>query len=1108
MASVSSSSSSYPSTSLSLMKPRNSKYDVFLSFRGEDTRDNFASHLFSALSQKSIETFIDDQLNRGDEISESLMNAIEASAISLIIFSEGYASSRWCLDELLKILDCRKEYAQIVIPVFYRVDPSDVRNQTGSFGDSFSKLEERFKENSEKLQTWRNALREAASLSGFHSLNIRPESKLIKEVVNHILKRLATVFPCVNNNQLVGVASRVEEIESLLGIEWEDLYTLGIWGIGGIGKTTIARAIFEKISSDFEGSCFLQNVREESERPGGLSCLQLKLLSKLLQDNNVILNIALSFRRLSRRKVLIVFDDVSCFNQIESLIGSLDWFTPRSTIIITTRDKQVLRNWGVKKIYEMKALEYDHALELFSRHAFKQIHPAVGYEELSSKVMEYAQGVPLALKVLGCFLFGREKEVWKSAINKLKSVLHPSIQEILKISYDGLDDKEKNIFLDVACFFKGEDVYSVMKFLDASGFYPEIGINVLVDKSLIVISNGDRITMHDLLQELGRDIVLQESVNPGNRSRLWHHEDIYGVLTYNTGTEKIEGICLDMSKVKEICLNPNTFTKMCRLRFLKFYSSINGENKCQVSDFRALRFAEVRYLHWHGYPFKSLPSNIHPGKLVILEIPHSNIEQLSESVQHHGKLNQIIMAACNIFTKTPNHSLIQHLNKLVILNLRGCSKLKSLPEISSAGNIEKINLDGTAIEELPSSIGCLSRLLELNLADCKNLKSLPSSLCKLNSLEELCLSGSAIEELPSPIECLSALCVLELEKCKSLKSLKLPFDGLYSLTYLYLTDCAITELPESLGLLSSLEELYLERNNFERIPESIIRLSKLSRLLVSNCERLQSLPKLPCNLYELNAQHCTTLESLSGLFSSYKCVCFYLNENFKLDRKLRGIVEDALQNIQLMATARWKEIREKISYPALQGHVVLPGNEIPMWFSSQGMGSSITLKMQRGCFSNNKVLGFVFCTIVAFQDHHVWDWSFGLYCEFKVKLKDCDPHVIQIYLGRVDYVEPDHLVLGYYFFDHEDLNGCWEYNYVPEAVQFYFKKLLRSETLECCGVKRCGIHLFHASDSMDSMEDPSKAPPLKLIDLPGLDQHNELWTSQWYITNCYGLCVG
>ncbi|KAH9726225.1 ADP-ribosyl cyclase/cyclic ADP-ribose hydrolase [Citrus sinensis] len=151
----------------------NKKYDVFVSFRGEDTRDNFTSHLYSALSRQNIQTFIDDQLNRGDEISESLVNAIEASAISVIIFSESYASSRWCLDELVKILECKKEYAQILIPVFYRVDPSDVRNQTGSFGDSFSKLEERVKENSKKLQTWRNALKEAATLSGFPSQSIR-----------------------------------------------------------------------------------------------------------------------------------------------------------------------------------------------------------------------------------------------------------------------------------------------------------------------------------------------------------------------------------------------------------------------------------------------------------------------------------------------------------------------------------------------------------------------------------------------------------------------------------------------------------------------------------------------------------------------------------------------------------------------------------------------------------------------------------------------------------------------------------------------------------------------------------------------------------------------
>ncbi|ESR55071.1 hypothetical protein CICLE_v10023538mg, partial [Citrus x clementina] len=528
------------------------------------------NYLYSALSRKSIETFIDDQLNRGDKISQSLVNAIEASTISVIIFSEGYASSRWCLDELLKILECKREYVQIVIPVFYRVDPSDVRNQTGTFGDSFSKLEERFKENSKKLQSWRNALKEAASLSGFHSHNIRQ------------LNLLAELFPH-NNNRLVGVESRVVAIESLLSAA----PLLAIWGIGGIGKTTIARATFDKISSDFEGSCFLENVREESQRLGGLACLRQKLLSNLFRDENMIPDIDLHFKRLSRRKVLVVFDDVTCFNQIESFIGSLE-----------------------------------------CRHAFKQNHPDVGYEELSSKVIQHAQGVPLALKVLGCFLFGWEKKVWESAINKLKQILHPKIHDVLKLSYDDLDVNEKGIFLDVACFFKSDDVYPVMKFLDASGFHLEIGISVLADKSLIDVNPYDRITMHDLLQELGREIVRQESINPGNQSRLWHHEDMYEILTNNTGTKSIEGICLDMSKANEIRLNPNTFVKMHKLRFLKFYNSINGDNRCKVSYLQeSPGFAEVRFLHWHGYPLKSLPSNINQKKLVVIEIPHSNIQQ-------------------------------------------------------------------------------------------------------------------------------------------------------------------------------------------------------------------------------------------------------------------------------------------------------------------------------------------------------------------------------------------------------------------------------------------------------------------------------------------------
>ncbi|XP_052292560.1 disease resistance protein RUN1-like isoform X2 [Citrus sinensis] len=939
---ASSSSSSRPSSSLSSMNnPRNNKYDVFLSFREEETRDSFNSHLYSALCETNIETFIDDQLVRGNEISQSLLDAIEASSISVIVFSEGYASSRWCLDELLKILDCRKEYAQIVIPVFYRVDPSHVRKQIGSFGVSISELEKRFPD---KKQSWGSALTEAANLSGFDSHVFRNESELIKTVVDEILERLPKVVPFDNKNQLVGVESRVEELESLLAAA----PILGIWGIGGIGKTTIARVIFNKISRNFEGSCFLQNVREESQSPGGLARLQQKLFNEVLKDVNVIPDIDFNFRRLSRRKVLIVLDDVTSFSQIKSFIRVSDWFLPESRLILTTRDQQVLKNWVVKErdIYEMKELEHDHALELFSRHAFKQnCPPEVGYKELSEVVINYAQGVPLALEILGCYLFGREKEVWESAINKLKRIPNVEIQNVLKVSFDDLDDEEKDIFLDIVCFFKGKDKDFIIKFLNACGFDAQIGISDLVNKSLIVI-HDNKITMHDLLQEMGREIVRQESVkNPGERSRLWHHEDIIEVLTFNTGTKKVEGICFDMSRIKEIYLHPDTFTKMCKLRFLKFYNSKDdGENKCKVSYLVGPGFAEVRYLHWYGYPLKSLPSNIHPEKLVSIEMPHGNIQQLWDDVEHNGKLKQIISRACNFFTKSPNHSLTLHLDKLVNLNLNnckslrilpagifrleflkeldlwGCSKLKTLPEISSAGNIEVMYLNGTAIEELPSSIECLSRLSALYLDNCKRLKSLPSSLCKLNSLNFIYLRWcSSLKSLPDELGNLEALDSLIAEGT-AIREVPLSivglnnFDGLQNLTSLYLTDCGITELPENLGQLSLLRELYLEKNNFERIPESIIHLSKLAYLKLSYCERLQSLPKLPCNLSELDAHHCTALESSPGLvFPSHDPQSFNLTNNLELDRnEIWEILEDALQEIQVMAIARWKQLPEMV----------------------------------------------------------------------------------------------------------------------------------------------------------------------------------------------------
>lgn len=141
-------------------------YQVFLSFRGEDTRTNFTDHLFLALVHAGIHTFRDDiELQRGEDICSELLEAIENSRISVIIFSKNYADSRWCLDELVKIMECKKNVRQTVLPVFYDISPSEVRNQTGLFAEAFTKHESRFK--FERVERWRKALTEAANLSGW-----------------------------------------------------------------------------------------------------------------------------------------------------------------------------------------------------------------------------------------------------------------------------------------------------------------------------------------------------------------------------------------------------------------------------------------------------------------------------------------------------------------------------------------------------------------------------------------------------------------------------------------------------------------------------------------------------------------------------------------------------------------------------------------------------------------------------------------------------------------------------------------------------------------------------------------------------------------------------
>ena len=364
----------------------------------------------------------------------------------------------------------------------------------------------------------------------------RHESKLIEEIVRDIWNKLVGTSPSYMKG-LVGMESRLEAMDSLLCIGSLDVRMVGIWGMAGIGKTTIAKVIYERIYTQFEGCCFLSNVREESYKHG-LPYLQMELLSQILKERNPnagLFNKGINFMKdvLHSRKVLIILDDVDQRKQLEDLAGDNNWFGSGSRIIITTRDRHLLTCQEVDAIYEVKELDNDEALKLFCLYAFRHRHGTEDFRQLCGHALDYTSGLPLALKVLGSSLYTKGIHEWESELNKLKQFPNKEVQNVLKTSFEGLDDNEQNIFLDIAFFYKGHDKDFVGDILDSCGFFFGIGIRNLEDKSLITISEN-KLCMHDLLQEMGWEIVRQKSEVPGERSRLRVHEDINHVLTTNT----------------------------------------------------------------------------------------------------------------------------------------------------------------------------------------------------------------------------------------------------------------------------------------------------------------------------------------------------------------------------------------------------------------------------------------------------------------------------------------------------------------------------------------------------------------------------------------------
>ncbi|KAF3432362.1 hypothetical protein FNV43_RR27102 [Rhamnella rubrinervis] len=802
--------------------PTSWKYDVFLSFRGEDTRKQVTDHLYYALNQKGINTFRDDkELKRGKPISPELLKAVEESRFAVVILSKDYASSSWCLDELSKIVECNKVKGQTIIPVFYHVEPT--------------------------------------------------EAEAIQEIVREILKDLNQTIS-IGNNELVGRDSRTKKMDLLLDIDLNDIRTIGVWGMGGIGKTTVAREVFRKINANFDASFFIDNVREESAEKGILH-LQNLLYKNLVDDEGNIYNYDMGVnalrRRLNSKRVLIILDDVDCLEQTEALVGSAkhqqDWLGPGSRVIVTTRDKHLLKTYGEEYMYEVEKLNHDESLELLCQKAFKGDHIGDEFIELLMELVEYADGYPLALKVLGSFLFGRSIEEWLDTLAKLKKYPDKDILHMLRMSLNGLDDNEKNIFLDIACFFRGEYEYRVKKILDGCGFYPEIGIKVLIEKSLITML-GDKLWMHDLLHKLGRDVVHQESPEePGRRSRVWSREDARHILV--TDTIRLEKLILiNLTNCKYPKRTPD-------------FSMVPNLERLILEDCKGLL-------------------EVHPTIGVLKRLVLLNLK------------------GCESLNSLPQGICLKSLKTFI---LSGCTKLDKFPEIvGNMDNLTELYLDTTAIKELPTSIKRLTGLVLVNVRDCKNLLSLPNEICSLTSLKTLDVSGcSHLKELPENLGSLEQFVELHANrtaiiKAPSLKNLKklcfaecsrvaqsswqsvicgcfwpkeecisfqssISLSGFSSLTSLNLRNCNLSEgtILEDIGSLSSLQILDLSENSFTSLPEIISQLVNLRELSLNKCRSLDLFPRLPLSVRSVNARDCPRLS-----YSRYRVILWTSKNGF------------------------------------------------------------------------------------------------------------------------------------------------------------------------------------------------------------------------------------